>query len=210
MPPPPSSFGAVAVPMSPPPKLNVPEMSAEEQNYARLIKVGCLVIIALAVIYMAAEKLEKILIPFFLALAFSYLLTPLIDFFSCRNVDGCVCRMPRALAVLLSFIVACAVLISLALIIVHALSTFKARSSLYRERMEEVLEAVFAGIEYVEMQMGHISHSREEKAGKSNIDEVTEMVQDFVKEISITNVIISLLGTAAHTAEDLMYILWPF
>ena len=34
-----------------------------------------------------------------------------------------------------------------------------------------------------------------------------EMVTSFLKDISITNLLLSLLGTAAHIVEDVMYIL---
>ena len=95
---------------SPATLLQAPHFTESERNFGRLLKLGCLAIIALAVVYVAMEKLKAILIPFMLALALSYLLTPLIDALSCRHDTSCRYRMPRGLAVFISILVACAVL----------------------------------------------------------------------------------------------------
>ena len=192
--------------------ITAPQMTDAEHNLARLIKLCCLVIITSAVIYLAMDRLEAILIPLMIAVAFSYLLTPLIDAFSCRHIEGypAAFRLPRGLAVLLSFGVAVAILLSLGLIILQALSTFRARSSLYRARMEEVLAGLFEAAKELNERMGvNGPHSFEggPNRGGTALEEASDMVKAFMKDISITDLILHLLGTAAHVAEDLMYII---
>jgi len=164
-------------------------------------------VIALAVVYMAMDRLEEILIPFCLALALSYLLQPLIDCFSCRNSQQCFCKLPRGLAVLLSFMCAVAVLLALGLILFRAMSLFSERSGLYRERMEQVLEGMFTAADTLQATLGSVPSTHAgEGANHDAIEEATELVSSFVKDVSITDAILQLLGTAAHVAEDLMYI----
>lgn len=179
-------------------------MSHKEHEFARLIKLCCLVIIALAVVYMAMDRLEAIMIPFFLALALSYLLTPLIECLSCGG------RVPRALAVLASFMVANLVLVIVGLIVFQAMATFKARSGLYRARVEEMLERIFEAAETLRVLVDTSSVFGTNRSGHEDHDaitEATEIVSAFLKDISITNAIIALLGTAAKVAEDIMYII---
>ena len=197
--------------------IEIQEMSNNERNYARIIKLTCLCIIALAVIYLAMDRLEAILIPFFLALALAYLLTPLIEFFSCKNVPNCACRLPRGIAVILSFMCGLAVLLFLGIVILEAVSTFKDRSHLYRARMEELLEGIFSAAESLQTKLGadaatDVAVSNTSVVGKRKsgheghdaVEEASEMVVAILKDISITDTILHLLGTAAHVAEDLM------
>ena len=78
--------------------LPAPAFTEGERNFGRLIKICCLVIIALAVIYGAMERLKGILIPFMLALALTYLLSPLIDCLSCRHHTDEECARKAAAA----------------------------------------------------------------------------------------------------------------
>ena len=130
-------------PTSNEPTLHAPRLASHEREVGTLIKLGCLVVIALGVIYMAMEQLESILIPFMLALAISYLLTPLIDWLSCKNSPSCCCRCPRGIAVLLSIVVAFCVLGFVGVVLMSAVSSFRARSGLYAQRTEALLEAAF-------------------------------------------------------------------
>ena len=183
-----------------------------------MIKVTCLVVIATAVVYMAMDKLEAILIPFFIALALSYLLTPLIDFFSCKSTPSCPIRLPRGIAVLLSFCCAVAVLLFLGLIILQAVTTFAQRSDAYRERMEQLVGSFFSTAQALNAVFGSalrrgpaasgtLVHGQPGHEQHDAVTEASEMVESFMKDVSLTDLIIKLLGSAAHVAEDLMYII---
>ena len=56
-----------------------PRLNDSERDLGRMIKLVCLVIIALAIVYVAMDRLESILIPFMLALAISYLWVYIIN-----------------------------------------------------------------------------------------------------------------------------------
>ena len=93
--------------------MSLPVMDEGERNFARHTKLACLLVITLAIIYVAMDRLEATLIPFVLALALSYLLQPLIDALTCRSNRSIRCRMPRAIAVLFSLLFSVAVLLLL-------------------------------------------------------------------------------------------------
>lgn len=189
-----------------------PELSAQERNLGRIIKLACLLTIALAIVYQAMDRLESILIPFMLAIAISYLLTPLIECLTCKSVKGCWCRMPHAIAVLISIIVAMVILASVGVVLVEAVSTFKSRTDLYRQRLEDLLEMAFSTAEQMQVRFGMkqpvLEHNATAEAGDhDHISEVSSMISNVVKDISLTEVLLSLLGTAAHVLEDVMYIM---
>jgi AI-2 transport protein TqsA len=168
------------------------------------IKVFCLMVIASGVIYSAMDRLESILIPFVIALAGSYLLTPIISLLRC---GGCI---PRGLAVLMSLVLAAWLLLVLGTIMIQALGSFRARAPLYRERMESLLEASFKALESlrtaIEPQHNHSTDIGLDPSG-TRLDDVQQMATDFMRQVSITNLILSLLGSAAHILEDVMYVL---
>jgi len=77
------------------------DLTREEQNLDERIRTLCLVVIALAVLGMTLHALSEVLIPFFIALALKYLLTPIIDLISCRG-GPCKIKLPRGVAILLA------------------------------------------------------------------------------------------------------------
>ena len=199
------------------------KLSDRELHFDERIRTTCLVIIAAAVVYAAMNMLESIIIPFIIALAIKYLLAPLIEWLSCGSPSArrrCFCRLPRGIAVVLSFLFAICVLVSLGIVIGHSVEIFTERSGQYRERVEAILEAAFNSIEDAQIYMSnaqqdtmnkipyvHVQRdaSREEGA-RQNLEVVRDQVLDFMKQVSLTDLILSLLGKAAHVAEDLMYI----
>ena len=131
------------------------------------IKLVCLVIIAMAVVYSAMFYLHEVLIPFVIAVAFSCtratpnaglgypsplphcspisgstspwadLLTPLITLFTCGN------RAPRPLGVLLAFVTIVGIIFAMGVVLLQAVHLFAVRQDTYRTRMEELLESIF-------------------------------------------------------------------
>ena len=194
-------------------------LSEREKHFDERIRTTCLVIIASAVIIGAMYLLEKIIIPFILAVALKYMLTPIIDLLSwCTCCCGC--RLPRPLAVILSFILAICLLIWLGVLIGTSLEIFTERAPLYRERVEEILNAGFAAIEQAQSYVSTsttntldalpgVDVALDEASGAEahhNLEELRDAALDFLKTVSLTDLILSLLGKAAHVAEDVMYI----
>ena len=179
------------------------EMTASERIFDERIRTGSMVIVSIAVIYAAMYILKAVMIPFLIALALKYLLTPLIDCLSCRGSPGCFgcCKLPRGLAVLCAFFIAVMVLVALALVVVSSASSFAAHSGLYRERLESIVEQA---TDLASELPGAEPESRGKK--KMNFDMVQEQAMEFLKSVSITDLIVTSLGTAAHIAENLMYV----
>ena len=182
----------------------------KEMRIGSIIVIACLMTIALAVVYMAMDRLHAILIPFVLALALSYLLSPLVDLLSC---DG---RLPRVCAVLTAFLLGCLLLLFVGLVLLQALYTFQQRSALYSDRVEALLEKLFTAVAELQAAFHAGTGGGRPSAGDNSTrpfhsnhtaaKEAEEMVSHFLKDVSLTNLILSLLGTAAHIAEDVMYI----
>ena len=184
---------------------SIHDLSDSEKKFSHLIKHSALSIIAIAVVYLAMDRLESILIPFLLAVALSYLLSPLVDLLSCRN-QQCSCKLPRGIAVMIAFLVGCLILSIVGLVLLKALTTFQARQDKYRHRMEELLEGVFRSLTALQVYIGS-RPSPAQAAGHGNhsaLMEAQEMVNSFLEDVSVTGLIGTLLGTAAHVVEDVM------
>ena len=155
---------------------------------------------ASAVVYAMMYYLQSVLIPFLIAIALKYLLTPLIDVLSCKGNPGCFSciKLPRALAVLLSFALAVALLAVLALVLVRSISSFTEHSELYQSRLLEVLDAIFV--------WGSRLQGGTELPQQLDLDAVKEGAMEFLKGVSLGDLILTALGTAATVAENLMYI----
>jgi hypothetical protein len=130
--------------------------------------------------------LKDVLIPFLLALALKYLLTPLIDCLACQDMK-CRFRLPRALAVLLAILVAFLGMVVIALILARSLSTFKSKSDFYGYRVQQL-----ALREYITLRDFLPSDM------KRSLDHlnVSAEINKALAEIKIGNLILDLLGTA--------------
>ena len=220
--------------LEPPLTVQATKLGDRELHFDERIRTTCLVIVAAAVVYTAMGLLQSIMIPFIIAVALKYLLTPLIDLLSCRQTPSasgrmrpnrCWCRLPRPLAVLLSFFVAISLLISLAMVIGQSVEIFTERASTYRERVEAILELVFNVIEATQQNMKKTQEAsierfnelpladipiEEDPTASSHAHEALQKFRSsaiaFLQQVSLTDLILSLLGKAAAVAEDVMYI----
>jgi len=149
---------------------------------------------------MAMEKLEDILVPFMLAVAISYLLSPIIEWLVKL-------RVPRALAMLFAFCVAIAILATVGLIVIRAVANFTQRKDAYQERVEELLESAFDFANALSSRVyGKAEGVFHFHSNHTALQEASEMVNALVAKVSVTEQIMGLLGTAAHAAEEAMYI----
>ena len=163
---------------------------------------------------MAMDRLHAILIPFVLAVALSYLLRPLVDLLSCQGASHR-CRLPRVFAVLLAFMFGCLILLVVGMVLLQALHTFRNRASLYSDRVEALLERIFTEVTKLQTAYSKSTSGGEHLTNATHVArdgnhtaamEAASMVRHFLADVSLTNLILSLLGTAAHIAEDVMYI----
>jgi len=160
-------------------------------------------IISGGVVYTAMDRLQDILIPFLLAVALSYLLGPLVDLLSCRGAEHSI-RFPRILAVMISFCVGVGIIVCVGLVLLKALTTFQERSDTYAGRVEELVGNVFETVAEVQRVTGSTTQPRH--PNHTMAKEAEEMVESFLKDVSLTDTILNLLGTAAHILEDTLYI----
>ena len=176
----------------------VTELNTREKQVDERIRTLCLVILASAVLAATAYYLDEILVPFVLALALKYLLTPLIDALSCSCGR---LRMPRVLAVLIALLLAGWGLVLVGEIVATSISEFAAHSSSYRERIQQIVESLLRLSLYMERLLGRSSSGA---SVESRFIEWQEGISNFLKQVSITDLILAALGTVAHAAENLM------
>ena len=155
---------------------------------------------ASAVVLGLMYYLQAVLIPFLIAIALKYLLTPLIDLLSCKGNPGCFSclKLPRSLAVLLSFVLATSLLALLALVLVRSISSFTEHSELYQSRLLSVLEAAFV--------WGSKLQGGTDLPRQLDLESVKEGAIEFLKGVSLADLILTALGTAVGVAENLIYI----
>ena len=181
------------------------ERHVSEMRVGYIIMISCLMIIALGVVFTFMDRLQEILIPFVLAVALSYLLTPLVNFLSCHG-QAHRCRLHRGIAVGLAFLVGVGVLVFVALVLLRALTIFQERSASYADRVEDLLESMFETAERWGLRIASNETALQRHADHTAAQEAQELVKGFLSEVSVTNIILELLGTAAHVAEAVMYI----
>ena len=201
--------------------LEEPHSTIEQEGRAGvIIRTTCLMIIATAVVYEGMERLRDILIPFLLAVAISYLLAPIVDLLSCRGKTAG-CRLPRIVAVFTAFLIGCFILTTVGLVLLQALNTFQERAPTYNHRIELLLERALAWFNSMQGSLRAGSHpaggnSSHPAGGNSSSAELApsdhsavaqakEHIQKFLANMSLTDLVLQLLGRAAHIAEDLMY-----
>ena len=178
--------------------MRIAPMEDHERDFARHVKLACLIIIASAMIYMAMDRLQGILIPFALAVALSYLLTPLIDLLTCRGRKGCRFRLPRFIAVILSLMVAVSVLTFIALVLVRALTTFKERSDVYKQRVGALIRHMISLVEQYWPQPSSGASDGSPAPREERPIEIEQMLSGFLKDVNLSAIILQLEGCARH------------
>jgi hypothetical protein len=194
--PPPSIARQNTIDLFEPDPLAHEELTGREAYFDERIRTISQAITALGVIAAGMYYLKDVLIPFLLALALKYLLTPLIDCLACQEMK-CRFRLPRALAVLLAILVAFLGMVVLALILARSLSTFKSKSDFYGYRVQQL-----ALREYITLRDFLPSDM------KRSLDHlnVSAEINKALAEIKIGNLILDLLGTAGALAETVLYV----
>ena len=176
-------------------------LSTRQQRQDDRIRTLCLVVLSTAVLGYGAFCLKTILIRFVLALALRYLLMPLIDVLSCQGIKGCRYRLNRTLAILIALLIAAGGLSGLGVVVAKSIGRFAANSELYTGRVEQLIEAAVnmtSAWDLVEIG----------GPGGMNSTALKHTLSDLAKNnLSISHLILGLLGSAAHVVENFIYIL---
>jgi len=178
-------------------------MTAREKDVDEVLRTICFVITASAVVAAALWYLKNVLVPFFLALSLKHILTPLIDAMSCAH-NGCRFKLPRGVAIFLSFLVAVACLACLAAVFTYSVAAFGAHAEVYNGRIIEILDKGLALAESVQAQLGLApSADGERSTGQELWD---SSIQKVVGGINLSSAIKDLLGATGAVAEHAVYI----
>ena len=194
--PPPSIARQDTIDLFEPDPLAHEELTGREAYFDERIRTISQAITALGVIAAGMYYLKDVLIPFLLALALKYLLTPLIDYIACQDMK-CRFRLPRALAVLLAILVAFLGMVVLALILARSLNTFKNKADFYGYRVQQL-----ALREYITLR-DFLPADMKRSLDHLN---VSAEINKALAEIKIGNLILELLGTAGALAETVLYV----
>lgn len=163
------------------------------------IRTASLAIIATTCICFAVYKLKAVLVPFVLAVALKFLLTPIINVLSCANCSTPGnCKLPRGLAIIFSFVVVIYGGSLIVTVVTGSAATFMANSDMYTERMTQLLDM---GFEYANNASSLIGRE------PASLETVKEELQSFMKTISISDIILEVLGSVGHIAENFVFIM---
>lgn len=163
------------------------------------IRTASLAIIAATCLCFAVYKLKAVLVPFVIAVALKFLLTPIINFLSCAecSTPGN-CKLPRGLAIVFSFLVVIWGGSLIVTLVTASATTFMSKSDVYTERLTELLDRGFEAVNNVSISLG-----RE----PSSLEAVEAELEKFVANVSISDMILHVLGSVGHIAENALYII---
>jgi len=125
----------------------------------------------------------------------------LITLFTCGN------RAPRPLGVLLAFVTIVGIIFAMGVILLQAVHLFAVRQDTYRTRMEELLESIFELVKTLQAIIPLPKGVDSELTKTSRLAQVQVYAADFLEQVSVTSLIINLLGSVGHVLEDLVYII---
>jgi predicted PurR-regulated permease PerM len=174
------------------------ELSSRQQRMDDRLRTLCLCVLALAVLAAGAFFLRSILIRFVLALALYYLLTPLIDALSCSWGS---CRVPRGVATVAALGLAAGALLAVGVVVVRSITEFAAHASQYNNRIHQLSTVAFGGVQRLQDVLGTGAELPTDRA------EASQLARAAVQKLDLAQILVKLMGSAAHVFENLIYIL---
>jgi len=157
--------------------------------------------------------LRDVLVPFFLALAIKYVLTPLINVLSCRHrahedtAGRCSWRLHRGFAIFVAMMLAAGMLSVLGILIVRSVAVFASNAGTYSHRLAEIVEEVFAFVDDMESRMHHRSGNSSSEAGPRGVGSGMRFLQSQLDTVDLGVLISLFLDHAAESLENVVYIL---
>ena len=220
--------------LEPPLTVQATKLGDRELHFDERIRTTCLVIVSAAVVYTAMGLLQSIMHPVHhrrrakvLAHAAHRPAELPADAVRLGPYAAEPVLVPPAASARRAplLFVAISLLISLAMVIGQSVEIFTERASTYRERVEAILELVFNVIEATQQNMKKTQEAsierfnelpladipiEEDPTASSHAHEALQKFRSsaiaFLQQVSLTDLILSLLGKAAAVAEDVMYI----
>jgi len=190
-----------------------PGLTEKEKHHDERIRTLCFVIMACAVLYYLVLTLRDVLVPFFLALAIKYVLTPLINVLSCRHrahedtAGRCSWRLHRGFAIFVAMMLAAGMLSVLGILIVRSVAVFASNAGTYSHRLAEIVEEVFAFVDDMESRMHHRSGNISSEGGARSVGSGMRFLQSQLDTVDLGVLISLFLDHAAESLENVVYIL---
>jgi AI-2 transport protein TqsA len=147
----------------------------------RRLETVCLAVLAAVAIGAAMYWLRPVLIPFVLAVFLTYSLSPIIDLLTMK------CRVPRPVAIVITALVGCLVLIIAGVMISGSVSQMSAHADVYQTRIRGLLEEVSESLPL-------------ERLGIEDEDVVGSMVQ--ASQTSVRNFLTGTVGAVMNTLSN--------
>ena len=181
-----------------------PGLTEKEKHHDERIRTLCFVMMACAVLYYLVLTLRDVLVPFFLALAIKYMLTPLINVLSCRHrahedtSGACSWRLHRGFAIFVAMFLAAGMLSVLGILVVQSVAVFASNAGTYSHRLAEIVEEVFAFVDDIESRIHQRSGNSSSEVGARGVGSGMRFLQSQLDTVDL-GVLISLF--LDHAAE---------
>jgi AI-2 transport protein TqsA len=185
-----------------------PVLTEKEKYHDERIRTLCFVMMACAVLYYLVLTLRDVLVPFFLALAIKYVLTPLINVISCRHHAHTVgrWRLHRGFAIFVAMMLAAGMLSILGLLVVRSVAVFASKAGTYSHRLADIVEMVFAFVDEIESHM-HSQTNATNATEARGVGSGMRFLQSQLDTINVGDMISLFLDHAAEALENMIYIL---
>ena len=186
-----------------------PGLTEKERHHDERIRTLCFVMMACAVLYYLVLTLRDVLVPFFLALAIKYVLTPLINVLSCRHrahedtAGRCSWRLHRGFAIFIAMMLAAGMLSILGILVVNSVAVFASNAGTYSQRLAEIVEEVFAFVDDMESRMHHRSGNSSSEAGPRDVGSGMRFLQSQLDTVDLGVLISLFLDHAAEARHSL-------
>ena len=186
-----------------------PGLTEKEKHHDERIRTLCFVIMACAVLYYLVLTLRDVLVPFFLALAIKYVLTPLINVLSCRHrahedtAGRCSWRLHRGFAIFIAMMLAAGMLSILGILVVNSVAVFASNAGTYSHRLAEIVEEVFAFVDDMESRMHHRSGNISSEGGARSVGSGMRFLQSQLDTVDLGVLISLFLDHAAEARHSL-------
>ena len=186
-----------------------PGLTEKEKHHDERIRTLCFVMMACAVLYYLVLTLRDVLVPFFLALAIKYVLTPLINVLSCRHrahedtAGQCSWRLHRGFAIFVAMMLAAGMLSVLGILIVRSVAVFASNAGTYSHRLAEIVEEVFAFVDDMESRMHHRSGNISSEGGARSVGSGMRFLQSQLDTVDLGVLISLFLDHAAEVRHSL-------
>ena len=181
-----------------------PGLTEKEKHHDERIRTLCFVMMACAVLYYLVLTLRDVLVPFFLALAIKYMLTPLVDLLSCRNraredtAGQCTWRLHRGFAIFIAMMLAAGMLTVLGVLVVRSVAVFANNAETYSHRLAEIVEEVFAFVDDLESRMHRRSGNSSSEGGARGVGSGMQFLQSQLDTVDLGVLITVFLDHAAE------------